>query len=140
MKVLVCGGRDFLDGEFVGIVLTRIHKETPITLLIQGGAMGADSLAREWARGAMVPNRTYEADWLKHGKAAGPIRNLQMLTDGKPDMVVAFPGGRGTANMVDQARLAGVPTDFADRDRNAGAEALRASVRRTTSDPNGTTK
>lgn len=43
------------------------------------------------------------------GKAAGPIRNQRMLDDGKPDRVLAFPGGRGTANMVKLAKAAGVP-------------------------------
>jgi UDP-N-acetylmuramoylalanine-D-glutamate ligase len=55
-----------------------------------------------------IPVETYEADWDTHGKAAGPIRNKRMLDEGKPDLVVAFPGGRGTANMISQARKAGV--------------------------------
>ena len=133
MKVLVCGGRNFDDREFVRIVLDRIHKETPITGIVHGAAPGADTLAGWWATINEVPNLDYPAPWRTHGKAAGPIRNQMMLDAEKPDMVVAFPGGRGTADMVDRARRAGIPTDFADRDRNAGVEALRASVRRTTS-------
>lgn len=78
------------------------------------------------------------ADWKKHGKAAGPIRNGIMLRDGKPDMVVAFPGGRGTANMVDQARLADLIVEHAARDRGDAHAALVADIRRnglrTTSD------
>ncbi len=130
MKLLVCGGRDYLDAELVGIVLDRIHKETPITLLIQGGAMGADSLARAWARRMGVENRTFEADWNKHGKGAGPIRNLQMLTEGRPDMVVAFPGGRGTTNMVDQAHLAGVIVEHAAREAKDAHAALVDDIKR----------
>lgn len=58
-----------------------------------------------------IPVRAFPADWTTHGKAAGPIRNSQMLKDGQPDLVVAFlgPNSRGTANMISQAEKAGVP-------------------------------
>ena len=59
----------------------------------------------EWAR---IPVKEYPADWQKHGRAAGPIRNQQMLDEGKPDLVVAFDGGRGTADMIARAEKAGV--------------------------------
>lgn len=109
MKVLVCGGRDFDDALTLGAWLGGIHKNNgPITLLIEGGARGADVMARKFAEWQGIPVRTFPADWDKHGKAAGPIRNKQMLDEGKPDLVVAFPGGRGTENMVKQARSAGV--------------------------------
>ena len=54
----------------------------------------------------------YPANWKKHGRAAGPIRNKQMLEEAKPDLVIAFPGGAGTANMVKQAREAGVKVEI----------------------------
>jgi hypothetical protein len=50
----------------------------------------------------------YKAEWDKHGRAAGPIRNQQMLDDGKPDLVLAFAGGRGTDDMCRRAREAGI--------------------------------
>jgi UDP-N-acetylmuramoylalanine-D-glutamate ligase len=50
----------------------------------------------------------YPADWKLHGKSAGHIRNQQMLDESKPDIVIAFPGGRGTANMIKRAKKAGV--------------------------------
>jgi hypothetical protein len=56
-----------------------------------------------------VPIDVYVAQWKKHGRAAGPIRNQRMLDEGKPDLVVAFPGGRGTADMIRRAERAGVP-------------------------------
>ena len=65
-------------------------------------------MARDWARTKPEVERfVCHADWEKHGKAAGPKRNKRML-EWKPDLVVAFPGGKGTANMVQQARQAGV--------------------------------
>lgn len=109
MKVLVCGGRDFNDALTLGSWLGGIHKNNgPITLLIEGGARGADYMARRFAEWAGIPVKTFPADWDKQGRSAGPIRNRQMLVEGQPDLVVAFEGGRGTANMVEQAKAAGV--------------------------------
>lgn len=108
MRLLVCGGRDFNNISRVFHVLHAINAKRPVTLLIEGGAQGADRLAREWARANDVPVLTFEADWKAHGKAAGPIRNGRMIHEGKPDGVVAFPGGRGTANMVEQALENGI--------------------------------
>jgi len=109
VKVLVCGGRDFNDPLTLGSWLGGIHKNHgPITLLIEGGARGADLMARKFAEWQNIPVKTFPADWDLHGKSAGPIRNKQMLNEGKPDLVVAFEGGRGTANMVAQARTAGI--------------------------------
>lgn len=108
MKVLVCGGRDFNNYDVVSKALYRIHEGTPITLLIEGGAHGADHCAYLWARTAQVQCEKFPADWRSHGKAAGPIRNQRMIDEAKPDLVVAFPGGRGTADMVRRAETAGV--------------------------------
>ncbi len=109
MIVLVCGGRDYGNFEVVRLTLDQIHAESPITLIIHGGATGADECADRWAHlYADIQVQAYPAMWSTHGNAAGPIRNKQMLDDGKPDLVVAFAGGRGTADMVRQARAAGV--------------------------------
>jgi hypothetical protein len=108
MRILVCGGRDFNDALTLGSWLGGIHKDRGITLLIEGGAKGADAMAHAFAVWAKIPVMTFEADWETHGRAAGPLRNAKMLSDGKPELVVAFEGGAGTANMVKQAREAGV--------------------------------
>lgn len=108
MRVLVCGGRDYANISAIRHALTALHARRPVTLLIEGGALGADRLAREWAIASSVAHQTFEADWKAHGKAAGPMRNDRMIAEGKPDGVVAFPGGRGTADMVAKARAAGV--------------------------------
>lgn len=76
--------------------------------IISGCAKGADSVAVDWSIVNWLPCHKYSADWETHGKAAGPIRNQQMLDEGKPDLVVAFPGGKGTADMVRRAKKAGV--------------------------------
>lgn len=103
MKALVCGGRNYGDREAVFAALDRLAP----TSIIHGGATGADSLADEWASTTGTPCTTYYANWQVHGRAAGPIRNAEMLAE-MPDVVVAFPGGKGTADMVRQARAKGV--------------------------------
>lgn len=109
MRVLVCGGRNFDDADLVRRTLDAIHSETPISVIIEGGASGADRLAFRWAsEGNRCGTETYAADWPGLGRSAGPRRNAKMLSDGKPDLVVAFPGGNGTLDMVTKARRAGV--------------------------------
>lgn len=107
MRVIVCGGRDFRSPAQVWLGLDRVHAERPISELMQGGADGVDTFAREWAGSKAIKRWVCRAEWDKHGKAAGPIRNARML-EWKPDAVIAFPGGRGSADMVRQARAAGV--------------------------------
>lgn len=109
MKVLVCGGREYDDAQLVDEVLAVLHVKRAITQLIEGGARGADRLGRAWAERQGVEVRTFEADWKRYRYRAGPRRNQQMLDEGKPDVVVAFPGGSGTANMILIASRAGVP-------------------------------
>lgn len=108
MKVLVCGGRDYILSLHVWAVLYSIQAETPITHIIHGGAPGADTFASRWAMTTKgVQEVRCNANWDRDGLSAGPIRNKAMLAL-KPDVVVAFPGGGGTANMIAQAVAAGV--------------------------------
>lgn len=109
MRILVTGGRDY-DNL---IAVAKAFDDTPDRcVVIQGGAKGADALAREVAAHHDFAVETYEADWGAHGRAAGPIRNQRMLDEGKPDVVFAFPGGRGTADMVRRAQRAGIAVRF----------------------------
>lgn len=110
-RVLVCGGRFFKDTALMFATLDDISADVsmgPITKIISGACRGADKLAVKWAECTGTPVEEYPADWAKYGKAAGPIRNLQMLKEGKPDLVVAFSGGHGTLHMMSAAKDAGV--------------------------------
>lgn len=80
----------------------------PETFIISGAAKGADSVAIDWAIVNWIQFCEYPADWDHHGRAAGFIRNQKMLNEGRPDLVLAFPGGRGTEDMVRRALKAGV--------------------------------
>ena len=108
MKVLVCGGRQWRDRKVTKQVLDAVHRDVGITLLIEGGAAGADRLARLWAEDHGIEVREFPADWKRHGKSAGSIRNQQMITEGRPELVVAFPGGSGTTHMIQVALRAAI--------------------------------
>ena len=109
MRVLVCGGRGFNDRRRVFHALDTLHAREAITLLIEGGARGADSLGHDWAVRNGIERRSFPADWDRFGRSAGHRRNMQMLEEGCPELVVAFPGGSGTADMALQAERADVP-------------------------------
>lgn len=103
-RMLVCGGRDFESAETVNRWLDSISKAHGVTILVHGGARGADTLAGGWARTKGMTTEVHMADWMKHGRGAGPRRNLTMLATLQPgDLVVAFDGGRGTKHMVEAA-------------------------------------
>ena len=105
IDILVCGGRDYDDERRVFEELDIIHAKRVIRFLVEGGASGADWLAYQWARARFVPCVSHFADWAKYGgAAAGPIRNREMLRLWGPTLVLAFPGGNGTRNMVMQAQ------------------------------------
>lgn len=108
MKVLVCGGRDYDDYSTVKHVLDHVHSRREIKILIHGAARGADLLGERWAKENEIEYRGYPAKWKKQRNAAGPIRNRRMLDEECPNMVVAFPGGTGTADMIEAAKAAGV--------------------------------
>jgi hypothetical protein len=120
MRVLVTGGRKYNDKKHVETILDHYDQEKPISCLIQGGASGADKLASNWARKNCVATMTYFAEWNIHGKAAGPIRNRAML-EAKPDFVVAFPGGTGTADCVKQALEMGIPVYIQEKLDDSGS-------------------
>lgn len=113
-RVLVCGPRDWADYCTVFEVLDGEHKAAPITCLIEGGAPGVDRFARRWAADRGVPNDPCPVDPALDGPwpAAGPRRNRRMLREKRPDRCLAFianPPTSGTADMVRQARRAGIP-------------------------------
>ena len=108
LTVLACGGRTYNNKEKIYEVLSSIHKETQMSVLIHGAAKGADTLAGSWARENNIKEKQCPALWNTHGKAAGSIRNQQMLDSNTVELVVAFPGGKGTADMVERAKKANI--------------------------------
>lgn len=112
MRILVCGSRHFNDCFILKEVLEKLEIKT----IIHGDARGADRLAGGYARTWGIEEVKFPADWEKYGKAAGPIRNQQMLEEGKPDMVIAFlaPNSRGTKDMISRAEKANIPVKIVE--------------------------
>ncbi len=108
MRLIVCGGRDYSDSRAVYRALDRLRALGKVSAIIHGGAQGADSIAGRWAENEGIPVDVFVADWERDGRAAGPKRNQRMIDEGRPDGVVAFPGGRGTADMIARAKNAGL--------------------------------
>lgn len=103
MIVLVCGGRDYENERAIHRILDFVSP----TMIVCGGAQGADNIAYRYALERNIPADVFHARWRIYGKKAGPIRNQKMLDEAKPDLVIAFPGGRGTNHMVKIARRDG---------------------------------
>lgn len=110
ITVAVSGWRDFCDDAAVFRWLDRFHAVTPFVRLLHGAARGADNIADAWAKARGVPFQRFHADWNKHKLRAGPIRNRQILDVGRPDLVIAFPGNRGTADMLAACQERHVPS------------------------------
>ena len=107
-RILVCGGRDYKDQERVFKVLDKALEAFKELHIIEGGAPGADTCAKNWSLSRGITFDEYPAEWERFGKRAGYIRNAMMLDVGKPDLVIAFPGGKGTRMMIDLAKKANV--------------------------------
>lgn len=112
MRILVCGGRDFTKHH---VIYDGDHTDYSKQVIIHGKAEGADTLAGQWADINNVPVLEFpvkKTDWKTHGKAAESIRNQQMIDEGKPDLVVAFPTpqSKGTWDMIRRAKKAGIKT------------------------------
>jgi hypothetical protein len=111
MKVLICGDRNYQDYTKVLSHIKSLLVDHKELLIIEGGAKGADTLAKEAAIECGVKYKEIKADWKRYGRAAGPKRNQQML-DENPNLVLAFHPNinesKGTKDMVNRARKAGI--------------------------------
>lgn len=116
MKILVTGDRNGFEPLVIEDHLTRIAMNGERNLLIEGGARGVDTQARDIAsRIGTFDIATCHAQWDKYGRAAGPIRNQFMLDTYHPDKVLAFhkdlAHSKGTKDMVNRAKIAGIPVE-----------------------------
>lgn len=116
MRILICGDRNWTDEQIIEDYIKSLPRDT---VIIEGEAQGADIIAKNMALKHNLRVTSFPADWNLFGLAAGPIRNKQMLDDGKPDLVVAFHNdlskSKGTKNMIDQALRRGIPVETRKR-------------------------
>jgi len=111
MKVLVCGGSRYQDRQARFAALDRLHADHTITQILNGGARGADYLASAWAKERGIDLKVYKADHWNTGLRAFTILNAHMLDTGKPDLVLAFPGGAVTDDLCKRAKSAGIKVE-----------------------------
>lgn len=104
MRLIIAGGRDYTFKPADVLYLDELHAQYRIEEVISGGATGADACGEQWALTNRINLVRMPAEWAKHGRKAGPLRNRQMAE--YADAVVIFPGGRGTASMVREAKKA----------------------------------
>ncbi len=113
MRVLVCGDRNWTDRNLIRQALFLILQTHQNLTVIEGGCEGADLIAAEEARKLGADVLEFKADWKTYGKAAGPIRNQQMIDEGQPEFALAFhpdlTKSKGTKNMLALLRKAKIP-------------------------------
>ncbi len=120
LRVLICGSRDWTDkrriGRYIDSVLEAEQLAPANLVVIHGACKGADHHAGMEAKGRGCQVLEFPANWSKFGLSAGPKRNQQMLTEGKPDRVVAFhadwENSKGTRDMINRAKFHGVPFEI----------------------------
>lgn len=106
VKVIIAGGRDYELEEADFLLLDSLHSKYNFTEVVSGTARGIDTDGEYWANLSKIPIKRFPANWVKHGKAAGFIRNTEMAN--YADALIAFEGGNGTQHMVQQARKLGL--------------------------------
>lgn len=111
---MICGCRTIDDYRVLRAAIATLIDQFGYkpTIIIHGAASGVDSLAERYAQDKQLGCHGVPAEWTKHGKAAGPIRNQKMIDEEKPDMTLAVWDGksRGTSDMINRSRYAGIPT------------------------------
>jgi len=110
MKVIIAGSRSFTDIERVFSELDSYHFwYFDITECVCGMANGVDIIGKEWCLTKNIPVKEFPADWDKHGKAAGPIRNKQMAEYSDCAIVIWDGKSKGSKNMIEQMKKAQKP-------------------------------
>ncbi len=106
MKLIIAGGRNYQLTTYGALALNEIYATHAVNEVVSGGAKGADAWGERWARSLNISIKRFPADWDKHGRAAGPIRNAEMAEHA--NALAIFPGGRGTASMLSLAAKHGL--------------------------------
>ncbi len=131
VRLLICGDRDWTDQSLVDTIIVRIAKK-PIECVIHGGAIGADRMGAYAARQCGLKVIGFQPDWDTYGKAAGVLRNTEMLEQGKPTVVIAFhdwvADSKGTLDMVWKSLTASIPTYLITHTSGEGGRCQRLEV------------
>ena len=106
MRLAIVGSRDYTNyNEFKQYIDRWISKNGRPKLIVSGGAQGADKLAEQYARANVIKTQIFKADWQTYGRAAGPMRNTEIVDNS--DAIIAFVGPKsvGTLDTIQKAKL-----------------------------------
>lgn len=121
-RILICGDRNWTNYDVILKSLSDEHQRESVEVVIQGEATGADVMGKQAAIQLGIPVLSFPADWRKHGRSAGPIRNRQQLKEGKPTKGLVYhdflENSKGTKDMTKVLQKNNVPYEvFTTRDR-----------------------
>jgi hypothetical protein len=132
MRIVVCGGRANSARGIVDQELTKLHRRENVTLVSHGCSGAYASAIESWARSQGIAIVRYPPNWELFGQQAESLRNTFMLQDSRPDLVVAFPGGHATSDLVRRAIIADIAVLKVPkkcRSEAAGASSLSTEAR-----------
>ncbi|PYC27680.1 DUF2493 domain-containing protein [Pseudomonas mosselii] len=128
MRVLICAGRNYADSQRCCQALDALQRQQPIRVLIHGGSQHLGGEIEGWAREQGADIVRYPPNWQLHGKLAERLRNVFMLRDSRPDLVLALPGGDDTEELLARARGSGIPVICGRQPRAAGAHSTECQA------------
>jgi len=113
MRIIIAGSRTFNDYDLLKTKIDKFTRKLKTVVVLSGEANGADRLGEKWAKERGWQIERFPAEWEKHGRKAGIVRNLEMLESiGKKGCLIVFWDGvsRGTAHIVEAAKTKGIKT------------------------------
>jgi hypothetical protein len=108
VKTIIAGSRNFTDPTLVEMAVELARNHIQVTEVVSGQCEGIDRLGEIWATTHDIPCSYFPADWDKHGKAAGPIRNSEMVNYADALIAVWDGRSRGTMDVIKKARTKGL--------------------------------
>ena len=113
MKLIIAGSRGIFDYRIVRQAVEDSDFEF-ITEVVSGAAKGVDTLGEEWADEYFIPVKHFPADWDKHGRKAGALRNIEMGDYADALVAIRKDGSRGTTHMIEYMQKLGKPVFVVD--------------------------
>jgi len=109
MRLIIAGYREFHDYPLLRKKVSHLTKGHTIATILSGKCRGADTLGERFAKEFGIPVEDHPAEWTKHGKAAGPIRNWEMVENATHAIVFDHPLARGSKDLIKQAKVKRLP-------------------------------
>lgn len=108
MRVIIAGCRTFTDYRDLHELVRGSGIRKKISLIITGGAKGADALGKEYAKINEIDHFEYLPEWERFGRSAGPIRNKKMIEAADALLAIWDGSSKGTAHIISEARKKGI--------------------------------